>query len=153
MLAVRDAQRPARREHFEREGERMAGFDRDVLDLAAREREVDLTTWGRRTGKPSRRTSWVWGDGERLYVRAGGGMGRDWPQNLLARGRGVLHLASRDIPVRARHVTDPTEARQGADLIERKYGGAIQRSSGDEPLTPGEQATFELLPDDPAHTG
>jgi hypothetical protein len=131
----------------------MAGFDRDVLDLAAREREVDLTTWGRRTGKPSRKTIWIWGDGERLYVRAGGGMGRDWPQNLLARGRGVLHLAGRDIPVRARHVTDPAEARQGADLVERKYGGAIQRSTGDEPLTPGEQATFELLPDDAAHTG
>lgn len=131
----------------------MPGFDRDVLDLAAREREVDLTTWGRKTGKPSRKTIWIWGDGERLFVRAGGGLGRDWPQNLLARGRGVLHLAGRDIPVRARHVTDPAEARQGAELINRKYTSDVQHSSGDEPLTPGEQATFELLPDDSQRAG
>jgi deazaflavin-dependent oxidoreductase (nitroreductase family) len=125
----------------------MSSFDHDILDLAAREREVDLTTFGRKTGTPSRRTLWIWGDDTRLYIRSGGGLGRDWPQNLLANGRGVLHLAGRDIPVRARHVTDETEARQGADLIKRKYRSDVRRSTAGEPLTPAEQATFELLPD------
>jgi len=125
----------------------MAGFDPAVLELAGREREVDLTTWGRRSGKPGRVTLWIWGDGRRLFVRSGGGLERDWPQNLLARGLGILHLAGRDVPIRARHVTEPDEARAGAAMITAKYGRAVQASSGSDPLTPAEQATFELLPD------
>lgn len=129
----------------------MPSFSRDILDLAAREREVDLTTFGRKTSLPSRRTLWIWGDGTRLYIRSGGGLDRDWPRNLLANGRAVLHLAGRDIPVRARHVTDEAEARQGADLIKRKYHSDVRQSAAGAPLTPAEQATFELLPPD-AHS-
>ena len=126
----------------------MAGWDRATLDAAAREREVELTTWGRATGKPARVILWLWGDGRRLFIRSGGGMGRDWPQNLLARGRGILHLAGRDIPVRARHVTDEAEARAGAAMVNRKYQTANTPSAGGGPLTPAERATFELTPDD-----
>jgi hypothetical protein len=128
----------------------VAGFDRDVLEAALREREVELTTYGRKTGRPSRRILWVWGDGARLYVRAGGGLGRDWPRNLLAHGRGVLHLTGRDVPVRARHVTDPAEARAGAAMLSRKYGVVREPSPEGGPLLPAEQATFELTPDDRA---
>jgi hypothetical protein len=124
----------------------MAGFERSILERAMSEGEVDLTVWGRRSGRPIRVTLWVWGDGEKLYVRAGDGFAQDWPRNLLARGEGILHLAGGDVPVRARHVVDPTEARQGKPLIERKYGETVRGSRADEPLTPGEQATFELLP-------
>ena len=126
----------------------MAGWDRATLDAAAREREVELTTWGRATGKPARVTLWIWGDGTRLFIRSGGGRGRDWPQNLLARGRGILHLAGRDIPVRARHVTDEAEARAGAATVNRKYQTANTPSAEGGPLTPAERATFELTPDD-----
>jgi hypothetical protein len=108
---------------------------------------VQLTTFGRSTGRPARVTLWIWGDGERLYVRSGGGLARDWPRNLLARGQGILHLAGRDIPVRARHVTDPAEARAGAGLITRKYHASYRPSPAGEPLTPAEAATFELTPD------
>ncbi|HVC32820.1 MAG TPA: nitroreductase/quinone reductase family protein [Chloroflexota bacterium] len=124
----------------------MAGFDRVILDLAAREREVDLTTRGRKTGRPSRVTLWIWGDGQRLYVRAGGGMSRDWPQNLRAQGRGILHLGDQDVPVRARLVSDPAEARAGAGLINRKYGAGAKPSAEGEPLNQTELATFELTP-------
>jgi hypothetical protein len=124
----------------------MAGFDREIIDLAMREREVDLTTYGRKTGKPSRRTLWIWGDGQRLYVRSGQGLGRDWPRNVLANGRGVLHLAGRDVPVAFRHVTDPAEARSGASMVDRKYASGTKASAENEPLNPGEQAMFEVLP-------
>lgn len=126
----------------------MAGFDRETIDTALREREVELTTWGRKTGTPSRVIIWIWGDERRLYIRSGQGMGRDWPRNLLAAGKGVLHLAGRDIPVRARHVTDAAESRAGAVMVNRKYETTNKASAENEPLTPAEQATFELTPDE-----
>lgn len=125
----------------------MAGWDRATLDAAAREREVELTTYGRTTGKLTRVILWIWGDDTRLFIRSGGGMERDWPQNILASGRGILHLAGRDIPVRARHVTDAAEARAGAAMVNRKYETTNTSSAAGEPLTPAEQATFELTPD------
>src|SRR5688500_2609045 len=109
-----------------------------------REHEVELTAYGRPTGRRARRIRWSGDGGARLYVRAGGGLGRDWPRNLLAHGRGVLHLAGRDVPVRARRVTDPAEARAGAAPISRKYGVLREPSSEGAPLLPAEEATFEL---------
>ena len=126
----------------------MAAWDRETFDLAMRETEVDLTTWGRKSGQPRRVTIWIWGEGGRLYVRSGFGMGRDWPQNVLARGEAILHLAGRDIPVRARHVTELAEARACSGMVFAKYPQTTNRpGTGDEP-TPGETATFEVTPRD-----
>ena len=122
-------------------------FDAATIALALTEREVDLTTFGRTTGNASRRTLWIWGDDRHLYIRSGKGIGRDWPRNLLANGRGVLHLAGRDIPVRARHVDDPTEARAGAAMVNRKYAAGTAPSEPGAELTLAEQATFELTAD------
>jgi hypothetical protein len=121
-------------------------FEQVVLDACAREREVELTTHGRTTGQPSQVILWIVTDGQRLYIRSGGGLGRDWPRNLMQRQQGVLRVAGLNVPVRPRHVTDRDEARAASDLYLAKYGGNIQRSHGDEPLTPGESACFELLP-------
>jgi deazaflavin-dependent oxidoreductase (nitroreductase family) len=124
----------------------MATFTAEVLDAAAREREVGLTTHGRRTGNPHRTVLWLWGDGRRLFVRSGGGLGRDWPRNLVARPAGVLHVGGHDVPVRARHL-DTGEARSVAELVARKYGSAVRLPEAGEPATPAEHATFELTPD------
>ena len=123
-------------------------FGRDVVDAAAREREVTLTTYGRKTGKQVRVTIWISTDGEHLYVRSGRGMIRDWPQNLMARGEAVLELGGRKINVKPRRVTDPAEARATSELLVKKYGYTVKLSNPDDPLTPGEQATFGLLPTD-----
>ncbi len=124
----------------------MAAWDRETFDLAMREVEVDLTTQGRKSGQPTRKTIWIWGESGRLYIRSGYGMGRDWPQNLLASGKAILHLAGRDIPVQARHVTDLAEARACSNMVIAKYPQTTNRpGTGDEP-TPGELATFELTP-------
>jgi hypothetical protein len=119
----------------------------ELARAAAVAREVDLTTFGRETGRPSRRTIWITTDASgRIHIRSGKGLSRDWPRNLLAHPRGVLHINGRDIAVRARHVTDPAELRASHDALEQKYGWRLPASLPGEALTPPEQATFELMP-------
>lgn len=121
-------------------------FDPAILKTAAREKEIEITTFGRKTGNASRRIIWISVLGDRIYVRSGLGMTRDWPKNLLANGRAVLHMDGIDVPVRARHVTDPEEARSMHAPVKVKYNAERPASSGAEPLTPSEQAVFELTP-------
>jgi deazaflavin-dependent oxidoreductase (nitroreductase family) len=121
-------------------------FDPAILETAAREKEVELTTYGRKTGTPSRRIIWITRLDDRIYVRSGLGMTRDWPKNLVADDRAILHMGGQDINVRARHVTDPDEARAMHAPVKAKYDAARPASQGSEPLTPSEQAVFELVP-------
>ncbi|HXN91611.1 MAG TPA: nitroreductase/quinone reductase family protein [Candidatus Sulfotelmatobacter sp.] len=116
------------------------------FEAVAKTREVTLTTQGRKTGKPHRVTIWISTDGEHLYIRSGQGLRRQWPQNLIARGEATLTVAGDTIKVRPRHVADPSEARAASELLRKKYGAVVKPSQGSEPLTPGEQATFELIP-------
>lgn len=124
----------------------MPAFSREVFEAAREEHEVRLTTYGRKTGKPHGVVVWISTDGKHLYIRSGGGLGRDWPQNLLAKGAGELALGGVTVKVTPRHITDPTEARSVAELHRAKYGSYVKPSRPPEPLTAGEQATFELLP-------
>jgi deazaflavin-dependent oxidoreductase (nitroreductase family) len=116
------------------------------LEAAARAREVRLTTLGRKTGKPHRVTVWIETDDRHIYVRSGGGMRRDWPQNLLARGEATLQIGGSSVKVRPRHVSDPSEARAISRLAREKYGSYVKVSKQGEPLTQGELASFELIP-------
>ena len=124
----------------------VASFGADLLEAAERDREVKLTTLGRKSGKPHPVTIWITTDGKHLYVRSGQGLRRNWPQNLVAVGEGVLHVGKTEVKVKPRHVTDPVEARMASSLYRRKYGPFVKASRPNQPLTPGEQATFELLP-------
>jgi len=124
----------------------MAAFSRAALDAAANQHEVTLTTTGRASGKPHEVTIWIATDGEKVYIRSGGGMERDWPQNLVAKGEGTIHLGAESIRVKPRHLTDPEEARRTSRLAAEKYGSYVKPSEPDEPLTKGETAAFELIP-------
>lgn len=128
----------------------MSGFDPDVIEAARREREVTLTTHGRKSGRAVRVTIWLTTDGERLFVRSGAALGRHWPQNFLAHRRATLQVGDLSVEVEPRHVTDPDEARAISRLVRDKYGAIVKSSPPGGPLTPGEQATFELLPATPA---
>jgi len=121
-------------------------FAADLLDAAKREREVKLTTFGRKSGQPRQVTIWITTDGQHLYVRSGQGLRRNWPQNLVARGDGMLQIGKTEVRVKPRHVTDPADARTVSGLYKRKYGPFVKASRSNQPPTPGEQATFELLP-------
>ena len=124
----------------------MAQLKSDFIEAAGREREVTLTTFGRKSGKEHRVTIWIVTDGSRVYIRSGQGFRRHWPQNLMARKQGGLRLGTRTIKVEPRHVTDPAEARATSALYGPKYGASVKPSKPDQPLTPGEQASFELIP-------
>jgi deazaflavin-dependent oxidoreductase (nitroreductase family) len=124
----------------------MAAFSADVLDRIAREKEVVLTTYGRKTGKPTSVTIWVTTDGQRVFIRSGQGFKRHWPQNLQQQPEGMLNVGGLEVPFTIRLVTDPEEARRVSGLYPRKYGFFVRASKPGQPPTPGEQATFELLP-------
>ena len=126
----------------------MDQFPSDVLDAVAKEREVRLTTYGRKTGKASTVTIWIVTDGHKVFIRSGKGIVRHWPQNLLKRPEGTVQLGKRVVRFKSRHITDPLEARHSSRLYGPKYGPLVVPSKDGDPLTPGEQAAFELLPAD-----
>ena len=119
-----------------------------MIEAAARQREVTLTTYGRKTGKEHRVTIWITTDGSHIYIRSGQGLRRQWPQNLLARGEGLLSIADKTVRVKPSLVTDSAEARAVSALYRKKYGPFVRASKPKQPLSPGEQATFELMPID-----
>ena len=126
----------------------MSKFPSDVLEAVANEKEVRLTTYGRSTGKESSVTIWIVTDGHKVFIRSGQGLVRHWPQNLLKRPEGTLQLDGKAVRFKSRHITDAAEARNSSKLYGPKYGAFVKPSKEGDPLTPGEQAAFELLPAD-----
>jgi deazaflavin-dependent oxidoreductase (nitroreductase family) len=78
--------------------------DLDVRRLASH-RTIDLTTFGRRTGRPSRIEIWWFHFDERFIITGTPGR-RDWFANVAARPEVVIHLEDLDLPATALIVTD-----------------------------------------------
>jgi deazaflavin-dependent oxidoreductase (nitroreductase family) len=78
-----------------------------------RERIIDITTWGRRTGRPRRIEIFFYRAAGRTYLCSGaGGAATDWHANLLANPDFTFHLKNGvrvDLAARATPVTDPAE--------------------------------------------
>jgi deazaflavin-dependent oxidoreductase (nitroreductase family) len=76
---------------------------------------VEITTTGRKTGRPRRITIVAHGIDGRIYLSGRPGR-RDWYANLVATPELTLHLRDDsmtvDLPARARPITDPAERRQ-----------------------------------------
>ena len=125
----------------------MPAFDATLVSACATEREVELTTHGRKTGRPARVIVWITTADGRLFIRSGQGFTRDWPRNLRASGTATLHVAERDVPVRG-HLLDAEEGRRVSALVAAKYGASARSSGPGEPPTPAEQTTFELTPEE-----
>lgn len=119
--------------------------DPAVLDIARESGEIELTTFGRASGKPHRVVITITPHDSHLFIYSGKGMGRDWPQNLVANGRGVLHFDGLDVPFIARHLTDMAEARQVNIARHEKYGNVFQPDD-ENAVQPIETATFEAVP-------
>jgi deazaflavin-dependent oxidoreductase (nitroreductase family) len=77
------------------------------------ERIIDITTLGRRTGRPRCIEIFFYRAAGATYLcSAAGGAATDWHANLLANPTFTFHLKNRiraDLPARATPVTDPAE--------------------------------------------
>lgn len=80
-------------------------------DELARHRTIDLTTTGRRSGRPSRIEIW-WFHVDGRFVITGTPGPRDWFANVLADPRVVVHVAGHDLGATAVPVTDPSRRRR-----------------------------------------
>ena len=91
----------------------MAGFNSEVFDAAAHQKEVRLTTYGRKSGKPRTTPLTFFRDGNDLVVIASNG-GSDrppgWWLNLQHNPRAVVGIDGEELNVTARAA--PPEQRE-----------------------------------------
>jgi deazaflavin-dependent oxidoreductase (nitroreductase family) len=81
----------------------------------------DLSTVGRRSGRPHRIEIWFGVLDDRLYFISGNGPTADWYRNALAAPEVTVHLGGHDLRGTARAVTHPEERRRVGDLMGAKY--------------------------------
>lgn len=84
----------------------MTALNNATIDRLAATRTIDITTIGRRSGRPSRIEIW-WFHVDGRFLISGTPGQRDWMANLLANPAIVVHAHGRDFPGTARVVVDP----------------------------------------------
>ncbi|MEV6303426.1 nitroreductase/quinone reductase family protein [Actinoplanes sp. NPDC051861] len=100
-----------------------------------RQQTVEITTTGRRSGRPRRIETWRYlADGR--YWLTGSPGSRDWYANVLAHPEFTLHLTDRDLRVRGRAVTDPDERARvfGAIVPGLSWAGSLESWIAGSPL-------------------
>ncbi|MFC3382620.1 nitroreductase/quinone reductase family protein [Couchioplanes azureus] len=100
-----------------------------------RQRTVEITTTGRRSGRPRRIETWRYRAAGRYWLTGSPGS-RDWYANLLAHPGFTLHLQDRDVEVRGRAVTDPQERAHvfGEIVPGLGWGGSLESWIAGSPL-------------------
>ena len=98
----------------------------EVATALARIREhstIELTTVGRKSGKPHTRPVWFVVDDGKIVVQAGKGK-RDWYRNLLKNPAVVGRQGEYQFRTRATPITDPGRTKRIRDLFLHKYTSA-----------------------------
>ena len=93
--------------------------DPDIKQALAKDKVIDITTTGARSGKPRRTEIWFYRAGGRIYITGSPGK-RDWYANLLADPAFTFHLkesVSVDLPAHAVPINDEAERRRVTSLI------------------------------------
>ncbi len=104
----------------------------DVVAALADDRVVDITTVGRRSGRPRRVEIWMFELGGSLYISGTPGP-RGWYANLMATPEFTLHLKKSvrvDLAARARPITEPGERRCVLEQIGGELGEAEELIAG-----------------------
>lgn len=126
---------------------------------SARERTIDITTIGNRTGRPRRIEIWLYRFDGGLSLSGMPGR-RAWTQNLRATPAFTLHLKHgvvADLPATAREVTDEAERREAFsafvdDLNQPHNPGRIRQPTSAEEWLAG-SPLFAIVLDDDAEGG
>ena len=96
-----------------------------VKQALRRDRTIDITTRGRKTGQPRRTEIWFHNVDGQLYITGTPGR-RDWYANLLAHPDFTFHLKQSvraDLPARATPILDQARRRAIIAAIHQKLGG------------------------------
>lgn len=96
-----------------------------ITEALARDRTIDITTTGRKSGRPQRIEIWFHNLDGALYITGTPGR-RDWYANLRANPDFTFHLkigAQADLPARARLIEDERERREVLSQILARLGG------------------------------
>jgi deazaflavin-dependent oxidoreductase (nitroreductase family) len=104
-------------------------------------REIELTTTGRVSGRPSSRPVWLVERDAGIALLPVGGSSSQWYKNLLETPSIRLSAAGNEYTATARPITDPGDV---ADVVERfrgKYGAAAV-----ERYYPGQDVAVEVRP-------
>ena len=94
-----------------------------IRQVFERDRTIDITTTGRKSGRPQRIEIWFHNLDGRLYITGTPGR-RNWYANLRASPDFTFHLkrgVSADLPARARAITDAGERRAIMEKIARVW--------------------------------
>lgn len=97
-------------------------MEEKIKRALARDRIIDITTTGRKSGRLRRIEIWFHRVGDRLYITGTPGQ-RSWYANLRAHPEFTFHLkgsAQADLPARARPIEEEAERRQVLAAILRK---------------------------------
>jgi deazaflavin-dependent oxidoreductase (nitroreductase family) len=101
-----------------------AHIDQPIRDALARGGVIDITTIGRKTGKPHRIEIVFHNIGGRLYVSGMPGFKRSYIANLAADPHFTFHLKGAvraDLPATARIISDDAERREVLPHIARNW--------------------------------
>jgi deazaflavin-dependent oxidoreductase (nitroreductase family) len=101
----------------------------EVLADHAHDECCDVTTVGRRTGRPHRIEIWFGVIDGTMYLISGNGERADWYRNALADPRVSVDLGAHTFAASARAVTDADERRRVGDVMAAKY-----RWNGDDSI-------------------
>lgn len=83
----------------------------------------DLTTSGRRSGRPHTIEIWFAVHDDRLYFLAGGRDRSDWVRNVRANGAARIQVGDESRDGRGRVIDDPAEDALARRLLAAKYQG------------------------------
>jgi len=100
-------------------------MDEQVKHALERDRTIDITTRGRKTGQPRRIEIWFHNVEGHLYITGTAGR-RDWYANLLAHPEFTFHLKQSvraDLPARATPILEKARRRAILTTIHQKLGG------------------------------
>jgi deazaflavin-dependent oxidoreductase (nitroreductase family) len=100
-------------------------MDERIKHALERDRTIDITTQGRKTGQLHRTEIWFHNIDGHLYITGTPGR-RDWYANLLAHPDCTFHLkqsVKADLPARATPILDKVRRRVIIASIHQKLGG------------------------------